>query len=308
MNCNFKYLILSALSLLCACDDQIYPELDDAPEVLVIDAWIDDLMRDQTVKLSMSQPYFQSTGTNPVTGAEVYITDNEGNRFDFIDEGTGNYIWSPATDGFGTIGNSYELTVVSAGNTFKATSMKNRVPKVDSITFEYNEDKIFGTTEIYYSAQLWVTDLEGEGDVYWIKTFKNEEFLNKPSEISLAWDAGFNKSAPFDGDPFIPPIRSSINPEDYDDNDEFISPYADGDSVYVELHSITESARNFLNEVQIQTNREGGFGALFATPLSNVPTNIENQTSDQLVVGFFCVSSVETNGAKLDISQVPKED
>ncbi|SMD34884.1 protein of unknown function [Reichenbachiella faecimaris] len=307
MKSNFKYLILSAFGILSACDDQIYPELDDAPEVLVVDAWIDDLMQDQVVTLSMTQPYFESSETKPVTGAEVYITDNDGNRFDFIDEGVGQYVWSPMTDGFGIIGNTYELTVVSRGDTFKATSMKNRVPKVDSITFEYNEDKIFGTVETYYSAELWVTDLIGEGDIYWIKTFKNEEFLNKPSEISLAWDAGFNKSAPFDGDPFIPPIRSSINPEDYDDNDEFISPYADGDSVYVELHAITESARNFLSEVQIQTNREGGFGALFATPLSNVPTNIKNETSDRLVVGFFSVSSVETNGNKLDVSQVPKE-
>ncbi|MEP2024520.1 MAG: DUF4249 domain-containing protein [Reichenbachiella sp.] len=307
MKSNFKYLILAAFSILCACDDQIYPDLDDAPEVLVVDAWIDDLMKDQVVKLSMTQPYFQSSETKSVSGAQVYITDNEGNRFDFVEEGSGNYVWSPVSDPFGTIGDSYELTVISGEDTFKATSMKNRVPTVDSITFEYNEDKIFGTVETYYSAELWVTDLVGEGDIYWIKTFKNEEFLNKPSEISLAWDAGFNKSAPFDGDTFIPPIRSSINPEDYDDNDEFISPYADGDSVYVELHAITEAARNFLSEVQIQTNREGGFGALFATPLSNVPTNIINETSDKLVVGFFSVSSVETNGNRLDVSQVPKE-
>lgn len=308
MKTNFKYLILTLASLYYSCDDQIYPELDDAPEVLVVDAWIDDVMRDQVINLSMTRPYFESAETSPVTGAEVYIVDNDGVRFDFVDDGNGEYVWTPTAAAFGTIGNSYDLYVISGGDTFRATSMKNRVPKVDSITFNYNVDKAFGLEEIYYSAELWAKDLVGQGDVYWIKTFKNDLFLNKPSEISLAWDAGFNKSAPFDGDTFIPPIRESINPVDFDDDDEFISPYVDGDSVYVELHGITEAARNFLYEVQIQTNREGGFGALFATPLSNVPTNITNQTSDRLVVGFFCVSSVETNGARLDESQVPKEE
>lgn len=308
MNSNIYALLLVALTAFSACDDQIYPNLDDAPEVLVVDAWVTDLMDDQVVRLTKTVPYFESDATQGVTGAQVYITDDQGTQFDFVDQGNGNYVWTPGTSGFGTVDSDYILTVVAEGNTYTAVSTKKRVPKVDSITFEYNNDKVFGIEEIYYSAELWATDQVGLGDLHWIKAYKNDVFLNKPSEISLVWDGGFNRSSTFDGESFIPPIRDSINPYDTNEDDELISPYLDGDKVYVEIHSITEAAHNFLSEVQIQTNREGGFGALFATPLSNVPTNIENTTSEDLVVGFFCVSAVETGSAVLDVSQVPKED
>ncbi|UXX80388.1 DUF4249 domain-containing protein [Reichenbachiella carrageenanivorans] len=308
MNIKLYTILIVALAIFSACDDQIYPELDDAPEILVVDAWVTDLMEDQVVRLTKTAPYFENTATKGVTGAQVYITDDQGTSFDFVDQGNGNYVWTPATSGFGMVGSDYVLTVVAEGNTYTAISTKNRVPKVDSITFEYNNDKTFGVEEIYYSAELWASDLGGLGDQYWIKTYKNDVFLNKPSEISLVWDGGFNRSSTFDGEPFIPPIRQSINPYDTNEEEELISPYLDGDKVYVEIHSITEAAHNFLSEVQIQTNREGGFGALFATPLSNVPTNIENTTSEDLVVGFFCVSAVESKSAVLDESQVPKDE
>jgi cobyrinic acid a,c-diamide synthase len=74
-----------------------------------------------------------------------------------------------------------------------------------------------------------------------------------------------------------------------------------GDSVYVEIHSITPEAFNFLNQVVIQIDRPGGFSELFAAPLANVSTNISNMNSNgKPVVGFFCVSAVSTAGKRLE--------
>ena len=72
-----------------------------------------------------------------------------------------------------------------------------------------------------------------------------------------------------------------------------------GDSVYVEIHSISNDAYFFLNQVVIETNREGGFGALFATPLANVSTNIVPQNPDNAVTGFFNIASVSTAANRL---------
>ena len=60
-----------------------------------------------------------------------------------------------------------------------------------------------------------------------------------------------------------------------DDDGGFISPFNVGDSLYVEIHSVTYEAFDFLNKTSIQINRPGGFGELFAVSLSNVPTNLQ---------------------------------
>lgn len=72
-----------------------------------------------------------------------------------------------------------------------------------------------------------------------------------------------------------------------------------GDSVYVEIHSISNEAFFFFNQVIIETTREGGFGALFATPLANVSTNIVPENPDTQVLGFFNIATVSSAGVRL---------
>lgn len=301
-----QIFILTTVVWFSSCDDQIYPELEDAPEIVVIDAWINNKAEDQIVNVTRTQPYFENTESKGIAGAEVFIIDNEGTRFDFVEGDNGAYTWAYTTETFGAVGNSYTLTVNVEGKTYTSTSAMNRVPAVDSVTFEFNEKDTF-IQEDYYLAQFWSRDPVGFGDTYWIKSYKNEEFLSKPGEINIAWDAGFSAGGAIDGLIFIPPIRESINPYDEkeDEEDVFVSPFSDGDSIYVEIYSITHAAHNFLGQLGVQTDRPGGFAALFDTPLSNIPTNITNTTDDELVLGFFCVSAVEGNGARLDTSKVP---
>ncbi len=75
--------------------------------------------------------------------------------------------------------------------------------------------------------------------------------------------------------------------------------FVKGDSVYVEIHSISNSAYFFMTQVDIELNREGGFGALFATPLANVSTNIISDNAEKTVVGFFNVAAVSSKGKRL---------
>ncbi|MEM7297738.1 MAG: hypothetical protein AAF391_05670, partial [Bacteroidota bacterium] len=72
-----------------------------------------------------------------------------------------------------------------------------------------------------------------------------------------------------------------------------------GDSLFVEIHSISNEAYFFLNQVIEETTREAGFGALFATPLSNVSTNLVPSNPDNSVLGFFNIASVSGNGTRL---------
>lgn len=305
MTTIFKYILLAFVAVSFACEDKINPELADAPAVLVVDAWINNSSQTQVIKLSRSQPYFENLLPTGLSGATVTISGNDGTTYDFDDNNDGTYSWTPQVDeSFGTIGSEYTLLIDVDGEQLQATSMMGRVPVIDSVTFRYEEEGIV-LPESYF-GEFWARDPVGSGDTYWIKTYKNGELLNKPSEINIAFDAGFSAGGNLDGIVFIPPIRDAINPFDQDENDDFLSPYVDGDSIYIEVHSITEPAYDFLTQVRLQTDRPGGFAELFAEPLSNVSTNITSN-SETAVLGFFTVSAVVGDGLRLDISTVDKE-
>ncbi|MFT7032364.1 MAG: hypothetical protein ACJA2S_000863 [Cyclobacteriaceae bacterium] len=306
MSYKISIVIPSLILLFASCDDVINPELPEADAVLVVDAWVNNLPQEQVIKLTSSQSYFDNNFPTGTEGAEVFIT-NGTDTYLFDHTTNGAYVWTPAAnETFGDIGMEYTLTVKYDNEEYTSTAVMNPVPKVDSVTFKYEEETTFLPES--YLGEFWSRDLLGEGNTYWIKTYKNEEQLEKPSEINIAYDAGFSKGGGLDDIIFIPPIREAVNPFDEDGNGDFLSPYADGDSLFVEIHSINEDAYNFLTNVRVQTDRPGGFGELFAQPLANVPTNIENTNSNSSKVaqGFFNVAAVEFNGKKLDVSKVPR--
>ncbi|MCB0491202.1 MAG: DUF4249 domain-containing protein [Cyclobacteriaceae bacterium] len=294
--------VLAAGLLFSSCEDEISPELEKADPILVIDAWLTDIPGSQVITITETQPYFDKALPPGVSGATVSVVDNEGNTFLFQEDAAvkGNYVWTPiASEVIGTIGRTFNLVVEVGGETFVASSRMGRVPTIDSLTFTFEEKN--SITPDMYLAEFWARDFTGPNDTYRIKAWKNGVLLNKPSELNLAYDAGFSAGGNFDGVVFATPIRQGVNPFEEDDNNELLSPYMPGDSIYVELHSITLEAFNFLSEVAIQTNRPGGFSELFATPLSNVSTNIFNENPNgKPVLGFFNVASVSALGKKFE--------
>ena len=293
-----KWLYISLWLVAVGCEDIIDVTLDEAPRAYVVDAWINDKSETQTITLTYTQEYFDSSTPPPVTGATVFVTDDKGQVFPFVESSAGEYVWvpgsSPATiSGAGT---GYQLTIRADGYEFFAQSQLNRVPTVDSITYTFEEEQSPFEPAGYY-AEFVATDLPGPGDTYWIKAYKNGVLLNNPFDLNIAFDAGFNEGGNIDGVVFIQPIQNAVTPLN-DDLDEIV-PYVPGDSLYVEIHSITNEAFAFLQQVQIQTQRDGGFDEIFAEPLQNVRSNILT-TSDVQVVGFFNVAGVSGRGRRLE--------
>lgn len=301
-NSNYIFFFLSVITILftTSCEDDISSEvrLAESPDLVVIDAWINNKPEPQTINILASQTYFDNSGLVGLSGAEVVVLSASGEQYLFEEGENGAYTWTPTNgETFGTVGEDYGLAVTYNGVTYASGSSMNRVPPIDSITFRYEEESAF--LEESYFAEFWSRDPEGTGDSYWIKTWKNGTYLGNPDQINIAFDAGFSQGGAVDGLIFIPPIRDSINPFE-DEDGVFLSPYSPRDSVYVELHAITNEATFFLNEVRLQTNRPGGFGELFASPLSNVPTNIFASEGETEVLGFFSVSAVSALGKRFE--------
>lgn len=298
-----KLLYITVLIAAFGCETEINPRLNNAAEIMVVDAWITQKLERQVIRVTTSQPYFDNSVPSKIAGAIVQIEDLESGDQYIFEEASDGYFWEPSGLPFGEVGHTYRLTVTSGGETFEAFSRLGRVPPVDTITFKYNP-KDFLLAEPYFTSEFMATDPVGEGDTYWVKAWKNDVFLGKPEELNMVYDGGFSASNSADGEAFILPIRRDfINPLDKasDKDTKFIPPYQVGDSLTVEIHSLDHAAFYFLFGVYFNINRPGGFGELFAFPLANSNTNLKSTDSNSVtnVAGFFNVSAVSTRGQKL---------
>jgi len=300
-----KIILFITLVGIISCEDLITPDLPTNDPILVVDAWINNLEKNQVIKLSKTQDYLDSSSPVPAVGANIEVIDEFGNTFSFVESGAGEYVWSPDENfkNIGEIGTAFYLYINYEGKEIVSESFLNRTSTIDSVNFvrgQFPEDS--------YYAEFWSREEEGIGDAYWIKSYKNGDKQVGLGDIITCIDAGASSEGTIiDGIPFIPPIRRAVTKFETDDNDKFLSPFVKGDSLYVEIHSVTYEAFAFLYITSIQINRPGGFGELFARSLSNVPTNlVVDNDSKYPVLGFFCVSAVHGMGNTLDDEEIEK--
>jgi len=251
-----------------------------------VDGWITTEAVDQTITLSESQPYFDNEFPAPITGASVVVESN-GQTFNFIENEPGEYTWTSGGSRLGSVGESFNLLINDGDDSYISSSTVGRVPPIDSIGQEFEEESTFGVAGV--RTNFFARDPVGFGDTYWIKTFKNGAYLDKPEEINIAFDAGFDAGGQVDGLIYIPPIRDATNPVGGDDDDE-TPPWETGDEIKVEIHSISNAAFFFMEIARDQiTNGDNG---LFATPLANTRGNIINQATGERALGVFNVAEV----------------
>ncbi len=305
------YISIAFALFSTACEDPFDIDIEKGKSQLVVDAFINNDAAIKEIILTETVDFFDANQPPAVRNAEVAIFNlNTGLVFNFTENQVkpGHYQWSdttlPIQNRFGEVGDTLNLAIVNGADTFISTSILKRSTAVDSVIFVFEDDNTF-TDEGYY-AELKASDLPGTGDIYWIRSWVNGIYLSKAAEINVAYDASFTPGASSDGIPFILPIRTGINPinddedEERSDPNQYVpeTPYEIGDSVYVEIWSINESTLFFLQQIQAEVNN----GGLFATPPTNVRTNIfnVNPNSGNAAVGHFCISEVRSGGARLN--------
>ncbi|TAH29776.1 MAG: DUF4249 domain-containing protein [Cytophagales bacterium] len=288
----FFALFLSIL-FLSSCEDVIDVNLKQGEAQLAVDAFLNNLDGNQTIRLTITSAYLDNSPAKPATGATVRVTDQAGNVYNFADnDNSGKYIWTPTgNQKIGAVDDVFTLNISYGGENYNAVSRMKRVPLIDSLQIEFRDRDISGIKGHF--AELYARDLIGRGDCYWIKGFKNGKFNDRPTAITTAYDATFDPSGGIDGFTFIRPLRR--NSFDFVDNanrtgDERLPPLNKGDVISAEIHSINENTYDFLKAVSDQLQN----GGLFARPPSNVPSNILNTNSNSKTkaVGFFNVAAV----------------
>ena len=272
-------LSLSTLLFFTSCEDPIQVDLDKGAPLVTVDAFIDNMRKTQTIRLTYADDYFSQKVSTGINGATVVVKDiTTGLNFNFTDMNNGNYTYSLSpTDTLIKEGHHYELTVTHQGDNFTANATAFRTTEVDSILVEYREAGTFGSEAGYDAGFLGIDKVGPIPDYYWIKSYRNNVLYNKGGEINIAIEGADGLGS--DGFIFTPQIARGILPRG-SRIDKF-------DSLRVEIHSISEQAYYFLFQVRNQTTNTG----LFATTPENVKTNIST-TSKTKVVGWFNVSMV----------------
>jgi hypothetical protein len=280
------FLLFALITLATACEDPIDVELDSAEPQLVVDAWLDNISNRQVIRLSETIPYFQAEFTPGLENAQVSVMSGSGDVFVFEHESDGNYVLELAQgESLGPVGETFTLNIEIGNERYSSSTSIFRVPQIDSLTQEFRVNEAFTNDGIY--CQVFARDFVGLGDTYWIKTFKNGQYLNRPFELNIAYDAGFDSGGEVDGFVFIYPIRDLINEVD---DDGIPTPYVPGDEIKVEVHSISNSAFAFLEIMRDQLQNSSN--TIFAEPLANTRGNIIHETGDDTVLGVFNVSAV----------------
>jgi len=276
------YILLPLLSLCVAsCEDKINIDLKTGERILVVDGFLTDQRKVQTVRLTYTDAYFSQTNTPAVPGATVQVNDlTNGKTFNFTDKNNGNYEYdvTALNDTLGIVGHNYQLLVKYASYQYTGYATMVRTAPIDTITTEYQDGS--GFQDSGYYCTMVAKDLPGPViDYYWVRSYHNGIFNGKGGEINISQDAGGTGT---DGFYFIPPVAQGITP--------FDKPLKYNDLVRVEIWGIQESTYKFLQQVQTQTTN----GGLFATTPENVKTNMTVLTNNSpKVIGWFSVSAVD---------------
>ena len=69
---NFLFFFLT-LFLFSSCEDVVQIKLDEGSELIVIDAFINDLRIDQKIRITKNNSYFSTTNPAPLTNAVVSL-------------------------------------------------------------------------------------------------------------------------------------------------------------------------------------------------------------------------------------------
>jgi len=279
------FLVILTAFFFVSCEDVVDVTLDEADPQITFDAILTNEIAPQVIKITRSNLYFDNSGNFAgVSVDSVIVSDQDGKRFPFVETQTGEYVFTPSGADTFSLGNNYSLRIYKGADLYEAESQMKRSTPIDSITYEFLEKGTFGTDQpAGYFASLNAIDQIGVGDCYWIRTYVNGKFLNKPSNINIAFDAA-GPGANSDGFPFVFPIAFiSIN--------DFASPYKLGDKIKIEILGISRGYFDFLTLAQQQLQN----GGLFAAPPVNVRTNFtKNRPEAMSPVGYFNVCDLKS--------------
>lgn len=270
------YIFLFLGILLSACEDPIEMDVNGGKPALVVEGWLTNVKHKHYVNLSATKP-LKSTGSfDPVTGAIITLSDGTGKTEVLKEVSPGKYEIATTV---GKEGKTYTLKIQSSVGNYEAVAPMPRLSMpIDSIAFRYQEKSLVYEDPGYY-PHFWGKETPGEGDYMQIKLYKNGKYLNRAQDINLFSDEFVDGNKITDAELTVD------------------SPFVKGDKARAEVWSLTEGSYNFWTDILTQLLN----GSVFASPLTNVRTNVKKTTTNSMdVTGYFGASMISAVERKVE--------
>ncbi len=250
---QLQFIVILVIALLSiSCEKVVELDLDNAQQMLVVEALVHDSVGDNYVLISKSKSFNDNEGKfEKVSGATVIISDSDGNNFNLSESKTGYYNNQTLK---GVPGRTYRLSITVEGKEITAESLMPANVNLDSLSYEESNSP-FGDEEDTegkkYRVYTHFMDPLGVENFYRIKAFNG--YKQEKGFISLNNDL-------FEGDDVDFPL--------------FLSKFIVGDTATVQLLSVDEANYRYFNA--IESSQEG-----------EVPGNPESNLEGENVVGYF---------------------
>ncbi len=270
---NMVRLIILALYLLLfsGCEDVIEIDLNSTNPKIVLEGSVANDNSPTKVRITKSTDFYEPGVYDKVTGAEIELTDSEGNSGTLTEIEDGVYQTESI---LGEIGRSYYISVKAEGKTYNAESTIPQQLNLDSLNIEiapYPPGEETEETKRYY-LNLYFQDYPDNEDYARFRILNNGELLGGYRIYNDKYTNGNY-------------INARLNLGAEDNNIKI------GDELTVQLLSIDKSSYEFyLTANSINASRTQGGGG---PPSSISPANPNsNWTNDAL--GVFTAFSVST--------------
>lgn len=262
------FTILTSIS----CEDVIDVDVQTAPSRLTIEASLDwekgTMGNEQTIKLSISTPYFDTQTNTAVTNASVKVTNTDSlEEFIFTHQENGIYT---TTNFVPVLDNTYSLEVIYNDETYSATEMM--VSVTDVVGVYQSKDKGFDSDLLEVNIDF--QDPEDEKNFYLFKFQRQGDVLPELEDFDDEFTNG-----------------NLINEwyEKEDDDTEENEEFAPGDIVDIHFYGISEDYYNYIRILIEQNDSGGPFGT---TPVALKGNCININNPDNYAYGYFRLTQV----------------
>jgi hypothetical protein len=284
---NIFYLSVLVLGLF-ACDDIVEPINWDTigiPPKLIVEGWLTNEPGIHPITLKTSGDYFSNQDLPVVTGARVSVTGN-GQTYQYIEDENQPGTYNATEIYSGVQGSDYQLNIQLAAPVEETTNYTASVKlietmRIDSAIAEMYKNPFYveedsaemGMDSTISFIVLYGLEPEAIENYYMLKLFQNGVQLND----SVSTYGIFNDiDQELNGSTYIP-FTASYN-------------FADGDTITIELYSISRHFFNFVKGCQQISQPADPFG--FQGPPANAVGNVNNGQALGYFVGT-CVARAD---------------
>jgi Domain of unknown function (DUF4249) len=312
-------VVLITVFLFCTCIDPYTPKLKGYDSLLVVDGLITDANTSYTVRLSRT---FQNQNTSPVmvSGATVFITDDNGNNQNLNENGTGLY----QTDslGFtGMVGRTYTLHITTKEGTEYVSDPcpMQSVPDIDSIYFAKDQELVNNSTQIQEGISIYLDSKAGDNNHYYRWAYEETWEFKVPYPKRFNFNVADSSITPVadvkeycwkstKSDEIL--IYSTYSGQTGAVKKEPINFIATGQSdrlnieysILVNQYSVSQTEYDFWNNLkQVGESGQDIFASQPYPVISNIH-NVNNQA--EKVLGYFQVSAVKQKRKNISFNDI----